>query len=220
MTKYCSKGDKAKVVYGFGGTMSRSYTSSKCPIDITINDSGGYPSKSFSFDFGWNSRGASFNFQCPPPQGIPKNWNAWIISGFFDNYGQVGAVSIPDKGTYGGTRYTEPPQNCGNAWGISGTCNEAGYPDKDDKSPTYCSFTLEYRPPSNEPQSEIKITDASGQTFTDRGKSPCKFKVQCGNNCPEGQAKVDQPGYPGYCCIDCKALAAQVQAISNQIGVK
>lgn len=43
------------------------------------------------------------------------------------------------------------------------------------------------------------------------------YKVSCGDGCPEGFCKCPSPEYPGYCCLDCSAIAGSIHAITNEL---
>ena len=64
----------------------------------------------------------------------------------------------------------------------------------------------------------IKVNHANQTIFSVSGDSPCNYTVACGEECPEGFLKCESTSYPGYCCISCNELKAQV--IATKIAAK
>lgn len=65
---------------------------------------------------------------------------------------------------------------------------------------------------------EITIFDKDGgQLYKDKGKSPCKVEVACGDACPEGYLKCSSNKYPGYCCLPCQQTANKIRALGDKL---
>ena len=52
--------------------------------------------------------------------------------------------------------------------------------------------------------------------FQDQGDCPINFSVSCGN-CPEGTEEHKTSAYPGYCCMDCASIAAEIRGLTNTV---
>lgn len=64
---------------------------------------------------------------------------------------------------------------------------------------------------------QINVT-GNGNNLVDTIECPDGgYKVTCGDDCPEGFCKCVTSEYPGYCCLDCNATAAQIRAITNDL---
>jgi hypothetical protein len=66
------------------------------------------------------------------------------------------------------------------------------------------------------PTCKIIVSYRGTTIFTDKGKCPCTFDVQC-EDCPEGTIKCPNIGYPGYCCLPCVPTANSIAAVKNQV---
>lgn len=66
----------------------------------------------------------------------------------------------------------------------------------------------------------LKIKDASGRVIFKAEVKNCSQQITCGDECPEGFCKCSSPGYPGYCCLDCAATAANIRTITNDLRLK
>ncbi|MFK0735472.1 MAG: hypothetical protein ACFKPT_20380 [Gloeotrichia echinulata GP01] len=51
------------------------------------------------------------------------------------------------------------------------------------------------------------------QLFSVSGKSSVNYSVVCGDECPPGFCKCPTTNYPGYCCLPCAQVAAELAAI-------
>jgi hypothetical protein len=62
---------------------------------------------------------------------------------------------------------------------------------------------------------KISVSDRTGVIFTKTVNQSCPtYKIFCDEDCPEGQCKCHSDDYPGYCCNDCSATAARIDAIT------
>lgn len=64
---------------------------------------------------------------------------------------------------------------------------------------------------------KITIVDAANHTFKDIGLSPVNYTVACGDDCPDGYCKCHTTKYPGYCCLDCKKVANQINNLTQRL---
>lgn len=69
----------------------------------------------------------------------------------------------------------------------------------------------------NKPKCEIKVSYNGQLIHSDRGNCPIPFEVICGEQCPEGYLKCASTNYPGYCCLPCAPIAAEIKAITSQV---
>ncbi|MBW4642924.1 MAG: hypothetical protein KME23_08000 [Goleter apudmare HA4340-LM2] len=60
----------------------------------------------------------------------------------------------------------------------------------------------------------IQILHNGSVIFQDQGDCPVSYSVKCGN-CPEGTEEIKTNIYPGYCCLDCAAVANEIKAITS-----
>lgn len=65
---------------------------------------------------------------------------------------------------------------------------------------------------------KIDIYSQGNLLLSRSGKSPCNVTVSCGDDCPPGYCKCTTTNYPGYCCIPCKEIKAQL--IASRIAVR
>jgi len=56
---------------------------------------------------------------------------------------------------------------------------------------------------------ELKVSYDGKLIFRDTGKCPGNFEVSC-DGCPPGHLKCPSTNYPGYCCIPCKEIRAEL----------
>lgn len=68
-----------------------------------------------------------------------------------------------------------------------------------------------------EPVCKLKVLHNNQIIFTDQGKCPPSFNVICGDECPPDHIKCSSSGYPGYCCIPCGEVAAELRDMKNQV---
>ncbi|MBN3924004.1 hypothetical protein [Nostoc sp. NMS4] len=68
--------------------------------------------------------------------------------------------------------------------------------------------------------SGLIIKDANNNILLTIPVSECNYQISCGDECPEGFCKCIIPEYPGYCCLDCTAIAASIREITNSLRGK
>lgn len=211
MLRYCGKKDKVRVNYQFKGRGKKTWTANSGPVDVSITYVPTVWGKNFSFTFD-GMQITTYDFTCDAPSNVPRdagsNLEIWLISCGFDDWGSVGSYSTGYGIVVG---YNGPPIKIGSGLSVSGNVVNVY------KTACYASVSLEWRLVQKD-NCKITIKNDNGGVFEEKGPCPCTYNVSCGNECPPGQTKVDQPGYPGYCCIDCKALAAQMQSINAQVN--
>jgi hypothetical protein len=55
------------------------------------------------------------------------------------------------------------------------------------------------------------VTDLRGQLYSRLFEGGCpEYTVQCNDECPEGYLKCPTTNYPGYCCIPCSEIRAEL----------
>lgn len=62
----------------------------------------------------------------------------------------------------------------------------------------------------------IEIKDKSGIIFTKNFAVCPDYKVSCDDDCPTGFCKCIINKYPGYCCLDCRKVAAQINNLATK----
>lgn len=69
-------------------------------------------------------------------------------------------------------------------------------------------------PPYPPEKCYIKVSSNGKQIFKDRGDCPVNFNVVCGDECPLGHCRCATQNYPGYCCLPCAQVAAELAGIA------
>lgn len=200
---YCNTGDQAKVTYQFNDGERSAFETKSSPIEVTT---GKYQNTTTS---NYNPEGYQITFGSPQAQ-----------------YGSITLtvvdyqVSYIDKGVFdSATGYYIKFIPCGST---SFPPTDAANPGAKMSSPNVTVNNAVKCPVAN-PSSdlcEIKISANGNVIFQAHGKCPVSFTVACGDACPPGFCKCPSPGYPGYCCLDCKATAASIHAITNDLNYK
>ncbi|WP_375471091.1 hypothetical protein [uncultured Nostoc sp.] len=62
----------------------------------------------------------------------------------------------------------------------------------------------------------VIITDSLGNVVFNDNDASCNWTVNCGN-CPAGQDEHQINDYPGYCCLDCAGIKAEIKAMTSQV---
>ena len=191
MTAYCNPGDKPKVYVQFNGQSQQIYEPNVSPIDVSSED--------FNVDgTNYSETGYGLTFYSPN--------NGVGISVIARNY-QLRNVSEHNS--------TIDIQLCGQ------DAMKAGYADCDPS--TLTSDNSLHCPDIKKNTLKTKIhIKKSGETvdiFTVTGDHPGTYKVACGN-CPDGYCECPSQGYPGYCCLDCDAVARQLHSITQKLKAK
>lgn len=62
-----------------------------------------------------------------------------------------------------------------------------------------------------------RILVNNGALLNDLILCPGDYQVGCGDDCPPGTCKCPTDSYPGYCCLDCKAVAARLNNMSERL---
>lgn len=66
---------------------------------------------------------------------------------------------------------------------------------------------------------KVTITDKNNnKLFEKTGLNP-QIKASC-DGCPPNTCKCLSPGYPGYCCLDCSAIASSIRSVTNELRIK
>ncbi len=214
---YCPPGTRATVNYRFGSDAFKSYTADTTPIDV---DASGRYTPNFT------------GGQCPVAYNIKTVWYRFGVSlNNFETFGVYGAI----EGTFT-NRFTNFPGSPGyanynhnvRAKDISGLTKDYLRGGGDSNINSVFGETFEIvsvvradgqldncgNPP---PGCIIKVLHKGQVIFADKGKCPITFSVACGDECPEGTTKCLKSDYPGYCCLPCAPIAAEIKAIASQI---
>ncbi|MEH1849286.1 MAG: hypothetical protein V7L25_31030 [Nostoc sp.] len=199
---FCKPGDKPKVMYSFSGSGEKVFMPNTSPIDVatSVTDNSDIQGATYA----WN-----FSTSLNPRTTL--NDMPFRAKGILHDF-KVGAIQSTD--TYNGRTIA--------SWYCSfkdGDNNEIlgsaiGYYPSD--TPTLVKILIpgDYTPEQN---CKIEVKNAQGTVlFSDTGKCPCKYQVACGR-CPEGQCECPSPGYPGYCCLDCDAIAKEIHSITQSL---
>lgn len=67
---------------------------------------------------------------------------------------------------------------------------------------------------------KIKIIDEIGNEFIDTGEGEPEYDVMCGDDCLPGMIKCAKSGYPGYCCLSCKDVIADIKTMQSMLASK
>ncbi|MCC5640545.1 hypothetical protein LC593_32895 [Nostoc sp. CHAB 5844] len=199
MTNYCQSGNKAIVVYSFNGGKEKKYKSKVSPIEVNTFD--GYTRNIPGEIYAWN-----FSTALNPQTTLEDM--PFRAKGMLTNFQVTGLINTD---TINGIEYGNWACSFvdGDANTITGSA--VGYYPND--LPTLVKIQLS----DTETICRLEAKDIDGNLlFSDNGKCPCNFTVQCGN-CPDGFVECPHPGYPGYCCIDCKGSAAKINALAQTV---
>lgn len=79
-------------------------------------------------------------------------------------------------------------------------------------------FPSDNPPDPTKNRCKITISHMGTTLFTDKGNCPVKFEVICGEQCPEGYLKCASTNYPGYCCLPCEPIKAEIKAIKSHVA--
>lgn len=223
MSGYCQVGEKAIVTYQFDGGETKTFTTESVPIEISISE---IPAEIPPHPFPYG--------QCPvlydvygsyismcdskPGCGVLRHWRATRVMGplserdFFLREGQ--GVTIKSRGLSGveisGTclyrSYCEKPcsnSNRGHSYKIISVSRIDGLPDDcGEKNPNTCKLEVRHN--------GIVI-------FTDEGKCPCTFQVDC-DGCPQGTMRCNCPdSEKGYCCLPCAEVENGIAFLTNLV---
>ena len=63
----------------------------------------------------------------------------------------------------------------------------------------------------------IEIYYQNNRIYYDEGECPTAYNVICGDECPSGTTKCFSTNYPGYCCLPCSEIKAEIKAILSQV---
>ncbi|MBD2503131.1 hypothetical protein [Anabaena azotica] len=195
---YCQSGDKPTVKYKFNNQKERIYRSQFSPIEVIAKNlpleaTSTYLNEGFLINY----RSVSCtNFNCAA---IVHDWYAET-----DRFGYGELYYIP--------------------------CGQTSYPKNADGSRRLIAFLTVGKindqwafpnysikcPSTNKQRCSIQILHNGLIIFQDQGDCPVTFSVSCGN-CPDGQEEHKTSTYPGYCCMDCASLEAEIRTITNTI---
>ncbi|MEH2146252.1 hypothetical protein [Nostoc sp.] len=205
MVSYCKNGDTPKVIYKFKNVEKHIFTSNVSPIDVTVSpvDNPDLDGERYAWNFSTTLNPRTTLDQMP-----------------FRAIGKLTHFKVErlyDTSTFGNVQIGEWICSFVDGNGVTVTGRATGYYPND--LPVLTKILI----PGDIPLDivyRIDVKDSSGHLlFTDSGKAPCDYDVACGN-CPEGFCECPSPGYPGYCCLDCHEVAANIRSITNDLRSK
>lgn len=118
--------------------------------------------------------------------------------------------------------YTYQNTNRGNAPNCPGTVQEyAVY--RNGSFLKYAHDTTSLRYEYFKPSCSLKLFVNGKEISTiakvnkDRGSiCPIEYRLNC-RECPQGYLRCDCTEYPGYCCLPCEPIAAEIKSIKNNV---
>ncbi|MEH2371947.1 hypothetical protein [Nostoc sp.] len=194
---YCKIGDSPKVTYQFSDREPIIYQSNVAPIEVFT---GTAPPEGTTTNY--NPQGYQISFLSP--QSFSGRFTQ-IVLDYKTRVGNIGTFFEPQTGLFvkfiacDATTFGTIEITCSGQITIDNNihCPVAALGDK-------C---------------QIIISNGGQQLFQAKGKCPVSFTVSCGN-CPEGQCECHSDSYPGYCCLDCGAVASNIRTITNELKEK
>lgn len=214
---HCSPGTKATVNYKFGDGTYKTYTTENTPIDV--DDTGRYTP---AFSGG----------QCPVIYEVKTLW--YNYEGSYNNP-QTFTVFGPIEGAYT-IRKTDFPNSPGyanfnhriRAKDRNGLTLDQSRGGGDSNINRVFGERIEIisvvrsdgqldNCGDPKPGCTIKVLYKGQVIFADKGKCPITYSVVCGDECPPGTTKCLKSDYPGYCCLPCNEIKAEIKAIASQV---
>ena len=214
---FCSPGTKATVNYRFANGEYKSYVSDRTPIDVdasgryTPNFSGGQCPVLYNVTTIWRTFGVSRN-----------NPETFSVFGAIEGTWTERQTFFPSSPGYANFRHYVRAKD---ANGLTKDYLRGG---GDSDINTVFGETFEITSITRadnqldncgnpQPGCTIKILYKNQVIFADKGKCPINFSVTCGDECPPGTTKCLKSDYPGYCCLPCAPIAAEIKALASQI---
>ncbi|MUL39341.1 hypothetical protein [Gloeocapsopsis dulcis] len=229
---YCKFGDKPTVTYKFADSNQKVYESAVSPIDVKLEPfnpqfTGGqcpvdYEAKAYRvFSLGHETQ-QGIHIVTVYYSGIVKGMIKEIPTKYPGNptggftisataHGVLSKDSASGIETLRHLGYVEhnPPNIFASSYswnyGISGAITSVR---RIDGQPDDCGDPKKYV--------RLIVSYENQEIFSDFGEAPGKFSVAC-EGCPEGTIRCNAPGYPGYCCIPCKKVAARINNLAARI---
>jgi len=63
----------------------------------------------------------------------------------------------------------------------------------------------------------LRVVDRLGVILTRNYSQNPEYAVTCNDDCPEGTSKCFSTNYPGYCCLPCNEIKAEIRAITSHV---
>lgn len=217
---YCKLGEKPIIKYKFPDKPELTYTSKNAPIEIIVRETKltGYMPGAYQADYYldiYSSTGAyssTIHYEPYPP-----------------NTSNQTLINTPNKYYYPPFDYPIPIRENG----LSSICcdysdstgkrfrgyfNLGGFHERNAIG-RYVIRDIKWVREDGKAEAykwEIEIIDNKGKVFKDYGVDKPSFKVQCGK-CPDGFLECCKTGYPGYCCIPCNEIKAELVAAKKEL---
>lgn len=202
---FCEPGVKATVNYQFKETKKR-YITNNTPIDVhTYSETIGRTSN-------YNPEGYGITFYSPNN----RLWYTYPIKDYTIYYE---APYTNEGGYYIAGYYGISFVHCG---GTDFDRNPDGSLNGPEVDPNTITTDPNLKCPIADTSDAktkcfIEVKHDGNTVFKDSGDCPVSFKVACGEECPEGTVKCFSTNYPGYCCLPCSEIKAEIKAIVSQV---
>lgn len=193
MANYCNEGQEPTVIYQFKDGGKKEYKSKVSPIEVSVKEAPIQGTENYNFE------GFEISFD------IPFNPSVRIVVRDYMLF------TYPD------------PNNPSIIYDVIKfiSCDATEFDEQDLAGIGVYPETIVINPNIKCPnpaenKCTIEVKHEGQIIFKDQGNCPCSFKVKCGN-CDEGFIECPHPGYPGYCCIDCKGSAAKINSLAQMV---
>lgn len=186
---YCQAGDNPKVNFKFKGQSEQTYISKYSPINVETEE--------------YSVNGANYS-----PTGYRIYAYSRNNSAFFSVTARNHEVIYQGEGFFS------------HLLRVQG-CNQDRMYDFQYIAPETLQIFNDATCPVSIPdvrKAKLKIKNAVNNVliFQAEGLAPLNFNVAC-RDCPPGQCRCESRNYPGYCCVDCKELAKEVNTITQMV---
>ncbi|MEH2278914.1 MAG: hypothetical protein V7K40_30035 [Nostoc sp.] len=186
---YCNIGDTPKVYVEFNGQNKQTYEPKISPIDVSSEDY--YPD-----GINYSPTGYQISFYSPN-NGI----RLAVVARNFVIHDRGSIYSSIDIQLCGQDDFTINYANIDPSTLVINTAITCG----------------NSKPRTKKTKIHIKKAGESSDLFTVFGDYPGTFQVACNARCPDGFCECPSLGYPGYCCLDCRAIASELRSITNSL---
>lgn len=186
----CENATKAIVMLTYSDSIQERIISSKPPVSVLLEQHNENGKKIYI-------RGTAYNSSCNP---LP---NYEEFRGTVSLETQVALVQLPGGTCPSGVQYAV--QNAGGSTGTEWIAESVSLREE----PFYKGC-------------QIKVIDLTGTIYQKNAvNQQCPtYKISCDNDCPEGEMKCECNAYPGYCCISCLEIKAEIQSTTAMVRTR